>query len=651
MNGLEFLAWRQPEWLWALFLPLLLLVWRWWRQRASQQVYADPHLWPLLKLQFSGRLTERVRWRFSPLLGLLLAWGCLVIALAGPKIYQHAEQSSRLQGVDIMLVMDLSRSMLITEQPQVTRFEQAKLLAESFSKQLQPQDRIGLLAFAGSAHLVSPLVFDKSLIVQDLQQLAPGMLPLDGSWLEPAILQALQHLRLNQFVQDQRQQISKRAKAVVVFSDGAAPFLQPIALPQHLNGLPLQEWLEDDSTQLWMLGIGSLDAKPVPDTRQPSGWMHFQGLPVTSPLQEQSLQQWAARAKNGVYWRSDGNLSFLQQQLQTLRATSQAQTLQTQQAVWWDIAPWFIALALLFLLAAIAPYALWLLLLCALFLGVQKAFAAEVGLSDEQQAFELYQAQEFVAAQQEYVALSAHLGAVPSAYPAWFGAGSAAYKAQDYVGAVRYLQQAAWLAETDSARADALFNLGNAYLKGNLPEFAVESYQQALMYKNPFPQAEHNLKIALQRHAQQVANRESGDPSGDDAQGENRGKGRQQDGAFYGGQKPNNSQSDEAGVGADGDALGGDRSGETPPLPQQTDYRNYQLTQDTLSLQTQRGVDSIAGEIMHQQLQLKNAEQFAGELATLQNQQQRLLKRLFEAEAGFHAEQQTSHTIPGIQPW
>ncbi|CAN8140340.1 hypothetical protein THIOSC13_1850003 [uncultured Thiomicrorhabdus sp.] len=48
---------------------------------------------------------------------------------------------------------------------------------------MQPQDRIGLLVFSGSAHLVSPLVFDKSLIVQDLQHIEPGMVPLDGSWL------------------------------------------------------------------------------------------------------------------------------------------------------------------------------------------------------------------------------------------------------------------------------------------------------------------------------------------------------------------------------------------------------------------------------------------------------------------------------------
>lgn len=650
MSWLEQIAWRQPEWLWALLLPLVLLSWRWWRQQASQQAYADKHLWPWLKVQISAMRGGRKLWRLSPVLWLLLGWCSLVLALAGPKLYQQSEQNSPLQGVDIMLVLDLSRSMLIEEQPQVTRFEQAQLLAESFTKQLQPQDRVGLSVFSGSAHLVSPLVFDKNLVVQDLQHIAPGMVPLDGSWLEPAIIQALQHLRLNQFAQDSARKIQNRAKAVVVLSDGAAPFLQPVELPEHVRDVPLQQWLQDDSTQLWMLGIGSLNAKPVPDKNHPSGFKHFQGLPVSSPLQEQGLQQWAQKAKNGVYWRSNGNLSFLQAQLEQLRASSQTQSIQSQQWLWLDIGPWFIALAIALFMLAIAPQALWLLLAAALFFGAQQAMAEEP-LSEEQQAYQLYQNQEFVEAQQAYVSLSAELGASPEAYSVWFGAGTAAYKAQDYASAVRYFRQAAWLAPHDSERAYALFNLGNSYYRGDLAMPAVEAYQQAMLYKEPFPEAEHNLKIAKQRRAQQLANRGKGEQQSDDAQGENRGKGRQQDGAFYGGQKPNNSQSDEAGVGADGDALGGNRSGDKPPLPQESDYRNYQLGQNGVSSQTVYSSNSVALQIQREQEQLKNAQQFAGDIANLQSQQKRLLKRLFEAEAGFHAEQQETHPISGVQPW
>lgn len=650
MSGLEQLAWRQPEWLWALLLPLLLLSWRWWRRQASQQAYADKHLWPWLKVQLTAVRGARKLRGVSPVLSLLLAWCSLVIALAGPKIYQQSEQSSPLQGVDIMLVMDLSRSMLIEEQPQVTRFEQAKLLAQSFAKQLQPQDRIGLLAFAGSAHLVSPLVFDKSLIVHDLQQIAPGMVPLDGSWLEPAIIQSLQHLQRNQFALNRSRKIQNRSKAVIVLSDGAAPFLEPVELPENVRDLPLEQWLADDSTQLWMLGIGSLDAKPVPDFDDPSGFMHFQGLPVNSPLQEQSLQQWADIAKHGDYQRSDGSLSFLQGQLQQLRENSRQQSVLDDRWQWLDIAPWFIAVAFALLLLAIAPQAVWLLLLAALFFGAQQAMAQEV-LSEEQQAYQLYQNQEFADAQQDYISLSANLGATTEAFSAWFGAGAAAYKVQDYAAAVRYFRQAAWLAPNDEKRADALFNLGNSYYKGDLAEPAVESYQQAMLYKNPFAQAEHNLKIAKQRREQQLANRGADERSGDDAEGENRGKGRQQDGAFYGGQKPNDSQSDEQGFGADGDIFGGSRSGEKPPLPQETDYRHYQLGENGASNQTIQGVSSVAAQIEREQEQLKNAQQFAGDMNRLETQQQRLLKRLFEAEAGFHAEQEKTHPIPGVQPW
>ncbi|MBO1924787.1 VWA domain-containing protein [Thiomicrorhabdus sp. 6S3-12] len=649
MIGLEWLSWRQPAFLLALCMPLLLLLWRRFKEQSSQQSYADKHLWPNLKASGPSRRGYRRYALFSPLTLLILAWSSLVIAMAGPKIYQQSTDSQSLQGVDIMLVLDLSRSMLASEPGQPSRFENARRLAQSFSKQLQPQDRVGLMAFSGSAHLVSPLAFDKSLIVEDLELLYPGLVPLDGSWLEPAIIRGLQHLEHNQVGSSLSEKIQNRARALVVFSDGAEPFLKPVELSQDLKALPLQDWLQDDLNHLWLLGFGSLQPQAVPDDAHPSGVLHHFGLPVNSALQEGSLRQWTEKAKHADYWRSDGSLTPLLEHLGELRESSRKQSVQAQQWLWLDIGPWFVGAALVLLAMVFMPQIIWIgFFVIAIALLSTKVFAS----AEEQEAFQLYQQQEFVQSQQAYAVLAAERAQQPNEFSAWFGAGAAAYKAQDYAAAVRYFRQAAWLADNDDLRAKALFNLGNSYYLASLPTPAVEAFEQALLYRSPYAEAEHNLALAKQRCEEELAMRRK-KQDGDDAEGESSGRGEQQDGAFYGGQKPNSSQSDEEGFGADGDAMGGERNGDKPPLPEQSDYALYQLesgSKDFVAGSAGRA-ESAAVQIQRQESRLKNARQFAAEVAVLESQQRRLLKRLFEAEAGFHAEQDETHAIPGIQPW
>jgi Ca-activated chloride channel family protein len=84
-------------------------------------------------------------------------------------------------------------------------------------------------------------------------------------------------------------------------------------------------------------------------------------------------------------------------------------------------------------------------------------------------------------------------------FSGWFGAGSAAYKLNEFESAIAYFRQAAWAAIDDQNRSKALFNLGNSYYQTNLMALSVESYQQALRYRKAYAKAEHNLSLALQR--------------------------------------------------------------------------------------------------------------------------------------------------------
>jgi Ca-activated chloride channel family protein len=143
-------------------------------------------------------------------------------------------------------------------------------------------------------------------------------------------------------------------------------------------------------------------------------------------------------------------------------------------------------------------------------------------------------------------------------FSGWFGAGSAAYKLNEFESAIAYFRQAAWAAIDDQNRSKALFNLGNSYYQTNLMALSVESYQQALRYRKAYAKAEHNLSLALQRKIiedrtkQQEKEKKSEDE--DDS-----GAGRDNDGAFYGGQKPSASNDNEPGFGSDGDAPKGEK--------------------------------------------------------------------------------------------
>ncbi|WP_245605237.1 vWA domain-containing protein [Niabella soli] len=125
--------------------------------------------------------TFKTRFRHLPFILRMLAIALLITALARP---QHQQQLSRSegQGIDIMLTMDVSGSML-TQDIKPRRFTVAKEVAIDFVKK-RPTDRIGLVIFSGEAFTKVPLTFDKRTLLEQLQDLKV----MDGGYIEPGTL-------------------------------------------------------------------------------------------------------------------------------------------------------------------------------------------------------------------------------------------------------------------------------------------------------------------------------------------------------------------------------------------------------------------------------------------------------------------------------
>lgn len=147
---------------------------------------------------------------FKPFLKLgviLLALAALILGLVNPKIGTKMETVKR-EGIDIVFAVDVSKSML-AEDVAPSRLEKSKQLVSQIVNQLG-NDRIGIVAYAGSAFPVLPITTDYSVAKMFLQSMSPDMVSSQGTSLDEAI-------RLSATYFDEK---SKTSKLLILISDG-----------------------------------------------------------------------------------------------------------------------------------------------------------------------------------------------------------------------------------------------------------------------------------------------------------------------------------------------------------------------------------------------------------------------------------------------
>lgn len=679
------LVWRESMWLWLLIVPVLMVIIQRIAGSRQRQSYADSHLWAwvasdtnqptLVEPTRPGvmqKMQVLIKQVFANLMQpskfLALAWICLVIAMAGPRSLDSAFDVDTRYGVDVMIDMDLSLSMT-AEDRKPNRFLFAKSIAESLVNTLEPNDRVALNVFAGQPHTVIPLTYDKNAFQRSLNLIEPGMLPTKGSWLDLALIGALNTLT----------QTGRKAKVLVVFTDGAPRFWKPVPLPKFVQSLAVakSQRQSDTGVKVIYVGVGQPRSSVIPDASDSSGKLHANGLLVQTRLEEAQLIKLAQQTE-GLYLRAEPGEGFMQTLLAEIEQTASAYQHTSSRQVWIDYAYPFVVVGVFALLLAFygwqvllgmsqsgsnikqsilkkikrvdssttrSSVGIWLAIPLVVMSMTTLWPVPGVAASQKtslKQAYQAFDDQSFELAQSLY-------DVVPN-YAGWFGAGASAYRLGDLETAVLYFRQAAWQAPSDLERAKALLNLGNSYAKANLLPQAIESFEQALLYKSPYNKALHNLKYVQQRYQLELQGLlQSKEAKKKEGKG---GKGDNSEGAFYGGQKPNSSDSDQSGFGADGDALKGERNGNKVNLPDADQPTDYRLNPSIAKLRLNSQQDGTeANKVWQVQRNQQRAEKFEHELQQLKDDQKNLLKRLFEREEGFQAEQEKAHAIPGVQPW
>jgi len=276
------MEWRAIHLLWLLALvpgALLFFIWALRRRRQILERFAESRLLPALVPDLDER---RQRWRAGVLLAAL---AFLLVALAGPKWGFHWEEVHR-EGIDIVVALDTSRSML-AEDVKPNRLARAKLAVQDLVKQLHG-DRIGLVAFAGSAFVQCPLTLDYEAFTESLRAVKVGIIPKGGTALAEALKAGIDAFEGHQ----------GKYEALILITDGE----------DHEGQIDdAAKLAAEKGIKIYTVGIGTPDGELIPITA--AGQQTFlkdrQGRVVKSRLDDETLKK-IATATSGAYVHADG---------------------------------------------------------------------------------------------------------------------------------------------------------------------------------------------------------------------------------------------------------------------------------------------------------------------------------------------------------
>ena len=226
--------------------------------------------------------TLRYYLRHVPIVLRLMAILAMVIALALPVVVHH-ESETTTEGVDIVLAMDISGSMLARDFTP-DRLSAAKRLATEFVAE-RTGDRLSVVAFAGEAFTQCPLTADQAAVGTMLSRLRSGVVE-DGTAIGNGLATAINRLR----------ESGAKSKVVVLLTDG-------VNNRGQISPIMAAEIARDLGIKVYTIGVGSRDKAPMPAI-DPFGNQTFVMADVE--IDEELLRN-IASTTSGRYFRANDN--------------------------------------------------------------------------------------------------------------------------------------------------------------------------------------------------------------------------------------------------------------------------------------------------------------------------------------------------------
>ena len=262
-----------PEALWLLLLLPVWWLWRYFRRK-------DAIVFSRTSVLAAG---PRVGSWIPRALFLLrnFALFFLVVALARPRSGAHTETQTS-EGINIVLAIDLSSSMLALDFRPNNRIEVAKDKVKQFINR-RTSDRIGVVAFAGEALTQVPLTTDYPVVLQAVSNLQAGQLE-DGTAIGNAIATAANRLR----------DAPGKSRVLILLTDG-------VNNRGSIEPLVAAKAAEAYGIKIYGIGVGSVGMAPVPVGRNAAGGLRYEYQPVEI---DETLLTNIARMTGGQYFRA-----------------------------------------------------------------------------------------------------------------------------------------------------------------------------------------------------------------------------------------------------------------------------------------------------------------------------------------------------------
>jgi len=270
-----------PTCLYLLLLLIPLIGWYIWKMRKNQASIQVSSSFAFNPLQTN---TWKVWLRHLPYVLRLAAIAFLIVALARPQSTNNW-QSSTTEGIDIILTMDISSSML-AQDLKPNRLESAKNVAAAFING-RPNDNIGLVVFSGESFTQCPLTTDHTILLNLFKDIQSGMIE-DGTAIGLGLANAVSRIKDSQ----------AKSKVIILLTDGSNN-------RGEIAPVTASEIAKTFGIRVYTIGVGTKGEAPYPI--QTAFGVQYRNIPVD--IDEPTLKQIAATT-GGQYFRATNNASL-----------------------------------------------------------------------------------------------------------------------------------------------------------------------------------------------------------------------------------------------------------------------------------------------------------------------------------------------------
>lgn len=274
-----------PQFFWLFLILPVLVLWYLWKRKEQT---------PSFKISSVKGFKTGKNWlaRLKPMLFVLrlLALSALIVAMARPRTVDKTTRTVTTRGIDIVMAIDVSASMLARDL-KPNRLEALKTVAARFIK-ARPNDRIGLVEYAGESYTRTPLTSDKTIVLASLKNITYNTTIDGGTAIGSGLATAVNRLKESR----------AKSKVIILLTDGVnnTGFIDPKIA---------SELAVEFGIKVYTIGLGSNGMAMSPIGIRPDGGFQYGNVQVE--IDEVLLKQIATQT-GGQYFRATSNTKLEQ---------------------------------------------------------------------------------------------------------------------------------------------------------------------------------------------------------------------------------------------------------------------------------------------------------------------------------------------------